>query len=646
MSPTAVFRFTSEWRVLPGMAHGLRQPVMRGTVRVDLTRRPDLAALDRAMARHILDAAPPDAPGQAYEISLVRRALHWAAAAQRQANVPIFRAGHVWIPQNSGKQGGELHVAVPYAVPQASMAALTWVGREISRFLEEGAPAPQERGPDEGSFEKLEATLRKFSPSGVNTYRFLKAAETLGVPVRRVVTGVYCFGTGRRSRWLESSCTESTSVIGCRIAKDKFKAAKVLRQSGMPAPTHARVATPERAVKAANQLGYPVVVKPADMDQGIGVAADLRTDAAVAAAFQQARKHSRNVLVEKHFHGNDYRLTVFNGRLIKSVARIPGGVIGDGRHSVAQLVELASEDVQHSRRARERGGRLLALDQEALELQAENQLSPSSIAAAGQYVCLRRRANVSAGGTPVLVDKSVHADNRRLAERAAAALHLDLAGVDLIMEDISKSWLETGALICEVNGQPQIGAGTTPGIYADILKELLQDKPRIPVVLVVGRPDCIEPGSMLPAQIPGVAVGRASSAGIWLGTERLAGPQASAFRAAQALMANRDTDAALLVMSPADIRRSGLPFDWCDMAVLDRPEDWGGPGEAPVADMLQMLLPHTGKIMLTSQSQAALKPHWAALQAHGGLELIDAAGVPAAHVQALRRLIRTETPER
>jgi cyanophycin synthetase len=625
------------------MAYGLRQPVMRAAVRVALDPSADFAGLDRAMALHISEAPPADAaPPANAAIALVQRALHWSAAAQRQANLPVFQAGRVWAP--SAAQDSELRVAVPYFAPQATIAAFGWVGREVSRVLAKAGVAPQEEESEKDDYARLEAMLRKFSLPGVNSYRFLKAADALEVPVREVVSGVYCFGTGRHSRWLESSCTESTSVIGCRIAKDKVKAAKVLRQAGLPAPTHTRVATAQRAVEAASELGYPVVVKPADMDQGIGVAANLASDEAVVAAFHEARKHSRKILVEKHFDGKDYRLMVLHGRVIKAVVRVPGGVIGDGRHTVAQLIELASQDAQQLRRSQERGGRLLDLDAEALALLAENHLSPESVIAPGRYLCLRRRTNISAGGTPFLVDDSVHPDNRRLAERAAAALHLDLAGIDLIMEDISKSWLESGALICEVNGQPQIGAGTTPRIYADILRELLQDRFRVPVVLVVGKPDRIGKRSMPSAHFKGVAVGRASSEGVRLGAERLTGPQASAFKAGRILMANREIDAALIVMSPAEIRRTGLPFDRCDIAVLDGPRDWGETDEALVAELLRMLLPHAAKIMTTDRDHALLQPHWAELQAHDGLEIVAAREGHAMREQALRRILGARTP--
>jgi cyanophycin synthetase len=626
------------------MAYGARQPVMRGSAVVSLLRRPDLALLDRAMARHFFEATPEHAASPAYEVSLVQRALRWAAALQRQLKLPVFQPGHVWYPENSGAQGAELNVAVPYAVPAATAATLAWIAQEISGFLAAEEPAQRSWKVENASLEKLKSALRKFSLKGVNTYRFLEAADGLGMPVRQVVSGIYCFGTGRHSRWLDSSFTDSTSVVGAKLARDKIMTATVLRHLGLPAPTHARAATPEMAVKIATRLGYPVVVKPADKDRGIGVAAGLRSDAAVLAAYHQARKHSGNILVEKHFHGNDYRLTVLNGRLIKTVVRVPGGVTGDGRHTVAQLIEQTGEDAQHARRARERGGRLLSLDAEALEMLAADRLSPESVPPPGQFICLRRRANISTGGTPFLVDESVHPDNRRLAERVAAALHLDLAGVDLIIGDISRSWLETGALVCEVNGQPQIGMGTTPEIYADILKELLQENFRIPVVLVVGKPGAVGREFEQPDAAAGVSVGRASSEGVWLRDERLTGPQANAFRAGRILMADREIDAAVLAMSPAEIRRSGLPFDWCNITVFDGPGDWGEPDDAAVAEMLGMLLPHAGKIMMSRQDRAVLKPHLAALQAHGGLELFDAENSRSMHAEALHRLLR-EIPE-
>ncbi len=601
--------FETQWRVLHGTGYGMGQPVMLGRLRLYLRpgRAVDLAALDRAMLQLVPEPVPDEPVAPSTEIALAMRALHWAAAVQRHVNVPVFKSGHVWQAANDGGLL-QLHVAVPYAAPQSTGDALAWAGLAISSFLACGELSPDGAQGALQNFEQLLAVLQPFKLQGVNNFRFLKAAQTLDIPWRLVVPEVYCFGSGRHSRWLESSYTDCTPVIGTRIARDKVKTAVVLRQAGLPAPRHALAASAEQAVQLARQLGYPVVVKPADRDQGLGVAAGLRDDNAVTRAFHEASKHSANILVEKHFDGNDYRFTVFNGRVIKTVSRLPGGVTGDGLLSVASLIDVAKQDDQRARRARVRGRDLLELDREALELLGEHGMSPQAVPAAGQYVRLRRRSNVSAGGTPFLVTQPIHPDNLRLAERSAAALQLDLAGVDVIMQDISRSWLETGAVICEVNGQPQIGTLTTPGIYADMLRELLPGKSRIPVALVVGPPGKVEQQLMQYGRDMGVVVGCASTEGVWQGPERMTGVQPSAFLAGQILMANRTIDAAIVVMTPGQIVLSGLPFDRIDVLVLAVPGPQASWNQTELMDMWKLALPHVVQAIVAPAGLADCLP--------------------------------------
>lgn len=610
--------FEPQWRILHGTGYGMGQPVMLGRLRLYLRpgRAVDLAALDRAMLQLVPEPMPDEPAAPSTEIALAMRALHWAAAAQRHVNIPVFMSGHVWQAANDGGLA-QLHVAVPYAAPQSTGDALAWASQAISSFLACGELSPDGVQRALQNFEQLLASLQPFKLQGVNNFRFLKAAQALDIPWRPVVPEVYCLGSGRRSRWLESSYTDTTSVIGTRIARDKVKTAVVLRQAGLPAPRHALAASAEQAVQLARQLGYPVVVKPADRDQGLGVAADLRDDRSVAAAFHAASRHSANILVEKHFDGQDYRFTVFNGRVIKTVSRLPGGVTGDGVLSVASLIDVAKQDAQLARRARARGRDLLELDQEALGLLSQIGMSPQSVPAAGQHVRLRRRSNVSAGGTPFLVTQPIHPDNLRLAERCAAALQLDLAGVDLIMQDISRSWLESGALICEVNGQPQIGTLTTPGIYADILREMLPGESRIPVALVVGAPGKVEQQLMQRGRDKNIVVGCASTEGVWLGPERLTGVQASAFLAAQILMANRAADAAIVVMTPGQIVLSGLPFDRIDVLVLAGPGQKAAWDAKELADMWKLALPHVARVVVAPAGLADCLPEQHELSLRG-----------------------------
>ncbi|MCW5645380.1 MAG: hypothetical protein KIT63_25030 [Rhodoferax sp.] len=549
------WRFSPQWQVLPGMAYGSRQPVMLGLCEV-VRGHWDHGPWERAMAGFFSEptaAGGGASDGPDEELALVRRLLAWSLAVQRRAKVPVFEAPCLWRDGSTGA-AQPIRFALPYAGVDAGKLAIEWVSRSAQQAMR-GQP------PSAAAVDDLMRALRPFQAPGFNTIRFLEAAHALDLPWRGVVPGVIAYGQGHACRWLESSYTDRTPVVGTRLARDKFRTAQVLRQLGFPAPVHARAVNPQMAVQLARQLGYPVVVKPADRDQGQGVSADLRDDAAVLAAFALAAGCSDHILVEKHAEGNDYRLTVLNGRLIKAIVRQAAGVVGDGRHTIAELVQHQRQDPAHLRAGELRGHAPIGLDTEALELLAQNGLTPQTVPASGRMVGLRRRANVSAGGTPALVQGFIHPDNRRLAERAAAALQLDLAGVDLIMADIGRSWLETGALICEVNGQPQLGSSTTPGIYRQVLRELLPGPWRIPVVLMLA--SGAEAARQLHARLAGRVPpwGLACAQGVWEDREQLAPAPGGGFAAARVLAGSRSIGGAIIVMTAAELLRDGLPFD-------------------------------------------------------------------------------------
>ena len=583
-------------RALSGSGFGLRQRAMLVELTVELPADCDLRALDDAMRSQVGEPLPEalasEPPGGA--AALVLRALHWASAVQRSHKLPVFGQGVAWAlrdrPEGRGA-GLPFRAAMPCANPEAAVAALSWTVRRIAGLT---AGRDDGAGPD---LEALKALLARHGVGGVNMYRFLAAAHRLDIPWEPFVGGVYVFGSGRHGRWLSSSFTDRTSAIGANLARDKTLAAAVLRRQGLPGPRHRLVRSAAEAAAAAALLGFPVVVKPADRDQGVGVAAGLRTPDAVEAAFAEAAEHSKRVLVEKHFEGRDYRLTVFEGRVIKIAGRVAGGVVGDGRGTVAELVAASQRSEVMQRRARERGRQLLELDREALELLAEEGRSPASIPAAGEYVRLRRRSNISAGGqsVPVALEQA-HPDNLRLAVRCAAALGLDLAGIDLIVEDIGRSWLQTGALVCEVNAQPQIGLGATPQVYEEILGAMVRGRGRVPVLLVVGEaPDTEEALRALAARMSGPDGPRlvcASRAGLRAGGQLLSAAYEGGFGAGRAALAEREADALAIGMTPAELLRSGLASDRFELLLL-APADPGPQWmQQPMQAIWRMVLPH------------------------------------------------------
>lgn len=625
------FRLQPEWTIVRGAGHGLKEAhllgrIEVGDVSVGLVRTWD--ALVVAMSGITPSGQEVNSPNESAGHVLVRRFLHWMTALQRNARMPVFDECAILSTEYVPGRRAVFHLAVPFAAPDTARRCMEWLSAAI-----DVAMTPQANQDALAvRFADLRTFLGKFEIKGVNTLRFLDAANKLDIPIRRLDARSFMIGQGRHSRWLESSFTDRTGVIGSRLARDKLACAHVLKQSGLPGPRHLRVGNIDQALEAATQLGYPVVVKPRDLDQGLGVAANLNSAAEVAEAFAAARRHSPNVLVEKHFSGNDYRLTVFEGRLIKATLRVPGGVQGDGLHSVGELVERAQQDRQQARRARERGRPLLTLDAEALGLLTQAGLSPQSVPAAGSHVPLRRRANLSAGGTSIAVElQDVHPDNRRLAERAAGVLRLDLAGIDLLIPDIGQSWLKTGALICEVNAQPQIGIGTSPHIYEDILLELVGRQARIPLLLVLadGRPADLP---WLYRTHPGAkGLGLSSRWGISEQGLQVTAALQDDWVAGQALLTSSSVDMGIIVMSAREAGRTGLPSDLFDAVLLaDTPgnREISGSGWA---SLWQLVLPHVRRGLLAPEAMRHALPAATVASRH---DLITFGGTDAAHCLA------------
>lgn len=647
-APPLAVQWGSVIAVWPGMGLGIGQPVLLARLMVTGAAP---AELDRLRQRLLAGLGEPEYPAASAEAAVepithvAHTLLAAIGAALRHAGIPCLATGRL-IERVGIEPGAEqLTVALPCAYPPPVYVpqAVQGVCALVSAWAAEGEAAWSAALP--GRLQELQARLKRYAPPGVNLYRLAKAAWGAGIPFRWLAGPVFSFGQGCHLRWLDSGVTDETPAIAVMVARSKPMTSLLLQQHGFPVAEHRVVADVEQALQAAQALGYPVVVKPTDQDGGVGVAAGLRDAPAVRAAYEQARAHGPGVMVERHVAGRDYRLTVLQGRLIKAVCRMPGGITGDGLATVAQLVEHANATDVQARRNRERGRRLLDLDAEALALLAEQGLSAQAVPAPGRFVALRRRANVSTGGSTVLVDDQVHPDNRRLVEDVARTLKLDLAGVDLLMPDIAQSWLEGGAVVCEVNAKPQIGEGTTPGLHAQVLATLLGGDGRIPVVLVLGSGAAAEQASeALTSNLAraGQVVGRAGADGLWVGGQRVAPAQADAVAAGLALLCRREVQVAVCVLGLQDLRARGVPSDRFAAVVLvpgaGPPEEEGsetGAGAAAPTRWLDVLAPHVHGSWWASEADAPALV--AAVQARVGhaLRLLpDAAGPALAHACA------------
>jgi cyanophycin synthetase len=460
-----------------------------------------------------------------------------------------------------------------------------------------------------GTRAELIAKLAAQAVQSTNSLHFLRTAHQRDIPWQLVSQPVYRLGWGHRSRWLDSTLTDRTPGIGVGLAHNKHRSAELLNRLGLPVPSHAVVSSADSAERHAAALGYPVVVKPVDTDGGRGVTTNLCSPEAVRAAFATAAEHSTKVMVQKHVGGRDYRLTVFQGRLVWAIMRAPGGVTGDGSHDVAELVERLN--------AGRYAAKMLHLDAAALDLLAEQGLTRDSVPEPGQFVRLRTAANVTQGGTAVAVLDQVHPDNRILAERVAAAFRLDIAGIDLLIDDISRSWMETGAYICEVNAQPQLGITTQQHLYGAILDELVPHGGRIPTAVIVGAEAEKMAADILRRMGGSRAAGTASSGGAWIGGRQVLPAQAGLHAATQLLLSSTDVELALVAVSNDAVLKSGLAFDRYDLLVV------AGAGPSWLPATVEMVEPNNAGPTLFAREDPALPTFATAkkirnLQAVGG----------------------------
>jgi len=430
--------------------------------------------------------------------------------------------------------------------------------------------------------EKYAKAVRHGVLQGFNAFHFLSAAHSLNIPWFRLAPNHIQFGHGAASRLLDSSFTDRTSQIGTSIAREKQLGSQVLRSAALPVASHKLARSADEAAQIASQLGYPVVVKPGDLDGGVGVAAYLLDENAVRKAFDRAKAHSGLILVEKHFIGRDYRIQLVNGEVHGILEREPGGVTGDGKHTIRQLVErqnreraTATDDRRHLHP--------IEWDEDAEAMLAHAGLESSSVPAKGAFVRLRGAANVASGGIPRPVPvEAAHPDNIDLAKRAVRTLRLDVAGVDLLIPDIGISWLSSGAIICEVNAQPQMF--TT--MHEPMLRSLFNGTDgRIPIALVLSP----GPGETVSAALhermrtawPGAGLSNWEQARI--GGTAISSEPLTLFQGGRALMQDPGVDAIVLSTS-SDASGNSWPFDRVDLIVL------AGNGEAETAETEQTML--------------------------------------------------------
>ncbi|NUR99082.1 MAG: ATP-grasp domain-containing protein, partial [Kribbellaceae bacterium] len=331
---------------------------------------------------------------------------------------------------------------------------------------------------------------------GPSTQAIVDEAVSRDIPwIRLNKASLVQLGQGVHAKRIRATMTSETGSIAVDVASDKDLTTRLLASAGLPVPRSESVRTVEEAVSVANKIGYPVVCKPLDGNHGRGVCLNLQDADAVREAFPIAAEQSRRgfVIVENFVTGKDYRCLIINGRMEAIAERVPAHVVGDGVHTVAELVDITNADPRRGV-GHEKILTRITINNAARQLVRDQGFELDDVPPEDVMVKLTLTGNMSTGGISIDRTWEAHPENVEIAEEAARMIGLDIAGIDFICPDITQPVRETGGAICEVNAAPGFRMHTNPTIgepqyIAKPVVDMLFPPgatSRIPIVAVTG----------------------------------------------------------------------------------------------------------------------------------------------------------------
>jgi len=486
-------------------------------------------------------------------------------ALQAQAGCPV-----TFSRTTETTEAGTYQVAVQYSEEEVGRRALSAAAALIRAALS-------------GGYYDVEGTingLRELDEDvrlGPSTGAIVQAAAARGIPYRRLTSGsLVQFGWGSRQRRIWAAEVDSTSAVSESIAQDKDLSKTLLRAAGVPVPLGRPVDSVEEAWEVAQAIGLPVVLKPQDGNQGKGVTVNIVSREHLETAYRAAAEFGQ-VMVEKFLPGGDFRLLVVGDRLVAAARRDPPHVIGDGRHTVRELVDIVNAD---PRRGDGHATSLtrIRFDDIAVARLGIQGLTPEDVPEMGRRVVLRNNANLSTGGTATDVTDEVHPEVAARAVAAARMVGLEICGVDVVCESVQRPLEETGGGVVEVNAAPGLRMHLSPSygqgrdVGGAIAARLFPpgEDGRIPVIAVTGTNGKTTTTRLIAHLLAasGARVGMTNTDGVHVDGRQIDSGDCSGPKSARNVLMHPDVDAAVFETARGGMLREGLGFDRCQVAVV------------------------------------------------------------------------------
>lgn len=503
---------------------------------------------------------------------------HIALELQCLAGTEVSRGKTRSVPD----QPGVYYVVYAYAEERVGLAAGELAMRLVRSLLPPELPSalPADERAAFDFFKERDTLIAHAQDLvlGPTTAAIVDEARKRDIPAIRLDdASLVQLGYGKYQKRVRASITSRTSNIAVETASDKALTIRLLSDVGIPTPRHKVARTADEAVRAAAELGFPLVTKPLDVSHGRGISLNLSSPEEVRWGYEIASEYNPRVLVETFLEGKDYRVLVINNKVVAVAERVPAHVVGDGEHTIGELVDIVNSDPRRGFGHEKVLTRIRITHQTEVLLKRAG-YTLDTVLAPGEVFFLSSTANLSTGGTAIDRTAEIHYETRELARRAAMVIGLDIAGIDIITPDISQPLREVGGGIVEVNAGPgfrmhlQPSEGKPRNVARPVIQMLFPSKAlaRIPIVAITGTNGKTTVARMVAhiLKMNGERVGLTTTDGIYIDGQLYMKGDMTGPWSARMVLKDPTVDSAVLETARGGILREGIGFDRCDVGTV------------------------------------------------------------------------------
>lgn len=411
---------------------------------------------------------------------------------------------------------------------------------------------------------------------GLSTLVICDEAKQRGIPILRIgEESIFQLGYGKYSKTIQATMGSDTKEIAVTIAQDKLLTKELLSLHCIPVAIGMKVRSKTDAMLGAKDIGYPVVLKPQYGNQGKGVIANINDEIELLQAYDLLIKDYKDIMIEKHIVGSDYRVCLVYGDIVAVSERIPPYIIGDGESSIEKLIGNINEDIRRGE-GHEKELTKIKMDDTLIAYLRQKDYSLESLLPKEVKLALKDNANLSTGGFAIDHTELICEENIAICKRAASAIGLDICGIDLLCHDISKPLNEDGAII-EINAAPGIRmhhnpySGTKRNVAGHIIDKLFKDRSgKVPLVAITGTNGKTTTTRLIAhiLSLAGYTVGMTTTSGIYIDGKCIFKGDTTGPKSALSVLMNKEIDAAVLETARGGIIRGGLAYDVADVGVI------------------------------------------------------------------------------